>query len=84
MKNDLILCDRNFEDTFIRPFTINFQFCIQPMNEEQEGGTFKLYFLGLTNPEEGVSTLISFADFYADLNGKFTYRLSSSTLHGFH
>ena len=42
------------------------------MNEEQEGVTFLILnfnFLGLKYPEEGVSILISFADFYTELNG---------------
>ena len=44
------------------------------MNDEQEGVKFLLLnfnFLGLKYPEEGVSILISFADFYAELNGIF-------------
>ena len=42
------------------------------MNEEQEGVRFLILnfnLLGLKYPEEGISILISFAEFYAELNG---------------
>ena len=49
-----------------------FNSAFQLMNEEQEGVRFLILnfnLLGLKCPEGGVSILISFAEFYAELNG---------------